>query len=119
MKDLNKLAIIILSLSVEDRDELSRIINNVNEECRINSLASPGYEGEPEQTEFDVVLKSYQNNNKIGLVKEVKRQLHIGLKDAKILTESAPCVIKENISLFDATHIQISLEAQGAVVELK
>ena len=71
-----------------------------------------------EQTEFDVVLKSF-GANKLGVIKAVSEITGLGLKEAKELVEAAPKSIKEGVSKEDAEKIKAYLVAAGAEVEVK
>jgi len=71
-----------------------------------------------EQTEFDVILKSF-GSNKIAVIKEVRRITGLGLKEAKDLVEGAPKAIKEATTKDDAEDLKKKLEAAGAEVEIK
>ena len=71
-----------------------------------------------EQTEFDVVLKSY-GSNKIAVIKVVRSITNLGLKEAKEVVESSPSSIKEGISKEDAEKISQQLTEAGATVEIK
>jgi large subunit ribosomal protein L7/L12 len=72
----------------------------------------------PEQTEFDVVL-SAAGGNKIAVIKAIREITGLGLKEAKDLVESAPKVVKEQISKADAEEMKKKLVEAGATVELK
>ncbi len=72
-----------------------------------------------EQTEFNVVLKSF-GAKKIEVIKAIRVVIPgLGLKEAKDLVESAPATIKEGISKDEAAAIQKALVDAGAEVELK
>lgn len=71
-----------------------------------------------EQTEFDVVLKSF-GANKVGVIKAVRGITGLGLKEAKTLVESAPAAIKEAVSKDEAEDVKKQLEEAGAEVEVK
>ncbi len=71
-----------------------------------------------EQTEFDVVLKSF-GANKVGVIKAVRGLTGLGLKEAKTLVESAPAAIKEAVSKDEAEDVKKQLEEAGAEVEVK
>ena len=73
---------------------------------------------EEEQTEFDLILKSY-GDNKIAVIKVVRAITGLGLKDAKDMVEKAPSTIKEAISKKEVEEMTKQLEGSGAVVELK
>ena len=71
-----------------------------------------------EQTEFDVIMKSF-GANKVAVIKAVRAITSLGLKEAKELVESAPKAIKEAASKDDAESIKKQLEEAGAEVEVK
>lgn len=72
-----------------------------------------------EQTEFDVILKSFDATKKIAAIKAVREVCaDLGLKEAKELVESGGKV-KEGISKADAATVKEKLEAAGCVVEVK
>lgn len=71
-----------------------------------------------EQTEFDVILKSF-GENKVGVIKVVRTITGLGLKEAKDLVEGAPSSIKEAVSKADAADIKKQLEEAGASVDIK
>ena len=71
-----------------------------------------------EKTEFDVSL-SDMGGNKVAVIKAVRAITGLGLKEAKDLVESAPCVLKEGASKEEADDFKKQLEEAGATVELK
>jgi large subunit ribosomal protein L7/L12 len=75
-----------------------------------------------EQTEFDVVLKD-AGAQKVQVIKAVREVVpSLGLKEAKVLVESAPASIfadGRRVSKDEAANIQSKLEAVGATVEIK
>ncbi|MEK6635929.1 MAG: 50S ribosomal protein L7/L12 [Planctomycetota bacterium] len=71
-----------------------------------------------EKTAFDVILKD-GGANKIQVIKAVRAETSLGLKEAKDLVEGAPKAVKEGVSKEDAEKIKKSLEAAGAKVEIK
>ena len=80
--------------------------------------AAADAEPEEEQTEFNVVLKDF-GPKKINVIKAVRQLTNLGLKEAKEVVESAPSNIMEAVSKEAAEEAKASLEAAGAVVELK
>jgi len=80
------------------------------------SAAAP--EPVEEQTEFDVVLKG-AGENKINVIKEVRKITNLGLKEAKDLVESAPATVVTGVSKEAAAEAKAVLEAAGAAVEVK
>jgi len=71
-----------------------------------------------EKTEFDVVLKG-AGENKINVIKEVRKITNLGLKEAKDLVESAPATVVTGVSKEAAAEAKAVLEAAGAAVEVK
>ncbi len=71
-----------------------------------------------EQTEFDVLLKSF-GENKVGVIKVVRTITGLGLKEAKDLVEGAPSTVKEAVSKAEAADIKKQLEEAGAAVDIK
>jgi len=71
-----------------------------------------------EQTEFDVVLKSF-GEKKVAVIKVVRAVTGLGLKEAKDLVERAPTTVKEATSKDDAEDLKKQLEEAGASVEIK
>ena len=71
-----------------------------------------------EQTEFDVVMKSF-GANKVAVIKVVRAVTGLGLKEAKDLVEGVPSTAKEAVSKADAEDLKKQLEEAGAEVEIK
>ena len=71
-----------------------------------------------EQTEFDVVMKSF-GANEVAVIKVVRTVTGLGLKEAKDLVEGAPNTVKEAVSKADAEDLKKQLEEAGAEVEIK
>ena len=71
-----------------------------------------------EKTEFDVELTEV-GAEKVKVLKVVREQTGLGLKDAKDLVDNAPKVLKEGASKDEAEAIKKSLEEVGAKVTLK
>ena len=74
-----------------------------------------------EQTEFDVMLKSF-GANKINVIKAVRALTNLGLKEAKDLVEStaaAPVAVLTAVSKSAAADAKAKLEAEGAGVDVK
>ena len=80
------------------------------------AAAAPAVE---EKTEFDVILKSFGESNKVNVIKVIRALTGLGLKEAKELVEGAPATVKEGISKADVDSMKKQLEEAGAVVEVK
>ena len=109
--------------------ELSELIKDVEDKFGVSAsvavaVAAPtaGASGEEsaseEQTEFDVVLTSF-GEKKVGVIKAVRANTGLGLKEAKDLVEAAPSVVKEGVNKDESEEIKKQLEAAGATVEIK
>jgi len=81
--------------------------------------AGAGAAAVEEKTEFDVILKSFDDTKKIAVIKEVRAITGLGLKEAKDLVEAGGKTLKEGISKDDAKKIKEQIEAAGGVVEVK
>lgn len=71
-----------------------------------------------EQTEFDVIMKSF-GANKVAVIKAVRAITGLGLKEAKDMVEGVPATVKEGASKDEAENVKKQLEEAGAEVELK
>ena len=74
--------------------------------------------GAEAKTEFDVIL-SAAGDKKVNVIKAVRELTGLGLKDAKGMVDGAPATVKEGVSKEDADAAKETLEAAGAVVEVK
>ena len=125
MADVKALAEELVNLSVKDVQELAKILK---EEYGIEPAAAAvvvaaegagaGAAAEAEQTEFDVILKA-AGQAKLNVIKVVKTELGLGLKEAKDLVDGAPSTVKEKISKAEAEALKAALEDAGAEVEIK
>ena len=71
-----------------------------------------------EKSTFDVILGDI-GPNKIQVIKAVRAETSLGLKEAKELVESAPKAVKEGVSKEDAEKVKKILEEAGAKAEIK
>lgn len=67
---------------------------------------------------FDVVIEAV-GERKLDVIKQVRTLTNLGVKAAKMLVESAPVAIFQNVEKAEAAMIKTALEAAGAVVALK
>jgi large subunit ribosomal protein L7/L12 len=72
-----------------------------------------------EKTEFNVILKAFDDTKKIAVIKEVRAVTGLGLKEAKDLVEGAPKSLKENVSKEEAAKIKESITAAGGTVDIE
>ena len=124
MADVKALAEELVNLSVKDVQELAKVLK---EEYGIEPAAAAvvvaadgagAAAAEAEQTEFDVILTS-AGQAKLNVIKVVKTELNLGLKEAKDLVDAAPATLKEKISKAEAEALKAALEEAGAEVEVK
>ena len=71
-----------------------------------------------EKTEFDVILKDV-GAEKIKVIKVVREQTGLGLKEAKEVVDNAPKAVKEGVSKEDAEKIAAAFKEVGATCEIK
>ncbi|WP_342219690.1 50S ribosomal protein L7/L12 [Rickettsiella endosymbiont of Miltochrista miniata] len=108
--------------------EVVDLIKNMEEKFGVSAAAAtvavaaaPGAAAAAveEKTEFNVELKEV-GPNKINVIKVVREETGLGLKEAKDLVESAPkAVIKEGMSKADAEKLIAKLTEAKAVGEMK
>ncbi|GHT65004.1 50S ribosomal protein L7/L12 [Spirochaetia bacterium] len=72
-----------------------------------------------EKTEFNVILKAFDDAKKIAVIKEVRAVTGLGLKEAKDLVEGAPKPLKEGVSKDEAAKIKESVTAAGGTVDIQ
>ena len=109
--------------------ELSELVHALEEEFGVSAAApaavavaaapAAAAEAAEEKTEFDVIMTSF-GSEKIKVIKAVREVVSgLGLAEAKALVEGIPAKIKEGVSKEDAEAIKATLEATGAVIEIK
>jgi large subunit ribosomal protein L7/L12 len=81
--------------------------------------AAAGGDAVEEKTEFNVILKAFDDSKKIAVIKEVRTVTGLGLKEAKDLVEGAPKPLKENVSKDEAAKIKEAVTAAGGTVEIQ
>jgi len=84
----------------------------------VGGMTPQAGEAAEEKSEFDVILSDI-GPNKIQVIKAVRAETDLGLKEAKELVESAPKAIKEGVSKEDADKAKKALEDAGAKVDIK
>jgi large subunit ribosomal protein L7/L12 len=118
----------IVALTLKEAKALSDYLENVHgikpaAGGAVMMAAAPAEAGPVKeavvQTEFDVVVESYEASKKIGIIKVVRAATSLGLKEAKDLVEAIPAKVKEGISKEDAEKLKKELEEAGAKVVVK
>ena len=124
MADIKAIAEELVNLTVKEVKELADVLK---EEYGIEPAAAAVAVAAPaaaeaaqveEKTSFDVVLKS-AGAQKLQVVKAVKEQTGLGLKEAKDIVDAAPSTVKEGLDKAAAEALKKALEDVGAEVELK
>lgn len=124
MADIKAIAEQLVNLTVKEVNELAQVLK---EEYGIEPAAAAVAVAAPaaaeaaaveEKTSFDVVLKEV-GGQKLQVVKAVKEQTGLGLKEAKDIVDAAPATVKEGLDKAAAEALKKALEEVGAVVELK
>ena len=109
----------LANLTIREAKELVRILEDDHGIVHINPykpILEPVIIDEGPD-EFDVYLKD-TGQYKLGVIKSVKESMGIGLRDAKDLVDSAPCLLKSNVFAAEAELIKTNLEEAGALVDL-
>ena len=119
---------VVKGMSVLELSELVKALEDtfgVSAAAPVAIAAAPGAamaageaEAAEEQTAFDVVLLS-SGDKKIQVIKVVRTQTCLGLKEAKALVDEAPKPVKEGINKEEAEKAKAELEEAGAAVEIK
>ena len=122
MADLKALADQLVNLTVKEVSDLGNILEEeygIKPAAAAVAVAGPAAGGEAaaEQTEFDVILTSF-GSAKLAVVKAVKSELGVGLKDAKALVDALG-TLKEKVSKDEADKLKEALESAGASVDVK
>ncbi len=127
MADLQAIKEQLNSLTLLEAAELVKMLEEewgVSAAAPVAVAAMPGGAGAgaaeeaEEKTEFDVILKDI-GPKKINVIKEVRADTSLGLKEAKELVESAPAPVVQGVPKDVAEDVKSKLEAEGAVVEIK
>ena len=107
--------------------ELSELVHELEDVFGVSAAAPVAVAAAPaagaaapeeEKTNFDVVLEGF-GENKIAVIKVVRKLTNLGLKEAKEVVESAPKAILEGAKKEDAEAAKKELEDAGAAVSLK
>ena len=127
MADLKAFAEQLVNLTVKEVNELAQILKDeygIEPAAAAVAVAAGPAAGAgeataaEEKTSFDVVLKE-AGAQKLQVVKAVKEQTGLGLKEAKDIVDAAPATVKEGLDKAAAEALKKALEEVGATVELK
>ncbi len=109
-------SIIKRNLSYSEAQKLQHVLTDAGGLIEIQS-----YEQTREEASsiiYNVILK-YAGLAKLQLVKTIKEVCNMGLKEAKDLVDSAPSIIKRNLSYSEAQTLKKVLEEAGGIVEIQ
>ena len=106
--------------------ELAELVKALEEEFGVSAAATAvavagpaaAAEAAEEKTEFDVILKDV-GSEKIKVIKVVREQTGLGLKEDKEVVDNAPKAVKEGISKEDAEKVAAAFKEVGATCEIK
>ena len=106
--------------------ELHELVKALEEEFGVSAAATAVAVAGPvaaaeeveEKTEFDVILKDI-GPEKIKVIKVVREQTGLGLKEAKAVVDGAPAPVKEGVSKEDAEKLVAAFKEVGATCEIK
>ena len=104
--------------------ELNELVKACEEEFGVSAaagvvVAAAGpAEAAEEKTEFDVELTEV-GSEKVKVIKVVREETGLGLKEAKEVVDNAPKIVKEQADKATAEDIKKRLEEVGAKVTLK
>ena len=108
--------------------EVSELVKMMEEKFGVSAAAPVAIAAGPaaapaaaveEKTEFNVILKAYDESKKLAVIKEVRALTSLGLKESKDLVEGAPKPLKENVSKEEAAKIKEAITAAGGTVEIQ
>lgn len=112
----------IEKMSVLDLAELVKILEEkfgVSAAAPAMMMAAGGAAAPVEEkTSFNVELTG-AGENKINVIKAVRELTSLGLKEAKDIVDSAPKMLKENVSKEEAEEVKKKIEAAGGSVVVK
>lgn len=117
MADLKAFAEQLVNLTVKEVNELAQILKDEYgiepAAAAVAVAAGPAADAAPaaeEKTSFDVVLKA-AGAQKLQVVKTVKEQTGLGLKEAKDIVDAAPATVKEGLDKASAEALKKALES--------
>ncbi|MGI4816686.1 MAG: 50S ribosomal protein L7/L12 [Janthinobacterium lividum] len=110
----------ISEMPVKEIMELISMIEkkfNVSSNIPLNAANNSIESTKEEKVSFNVKLKTI-GSNKVSIIKIIRSTTGLGLKESKDLVESAPTIIKENITKESAENICKMLIESGATAEI-
>ena len=103
--------------------EIKELVDGLKEEFGIDptavAVAGPAAAEESSGPSVVSVWLNSDGGNKVAVIKVIREITGVGLMDAKKTVESAPVVVKEDISSEEAEPLLEKLKAAGAEAEAK
>nr|YP_009256675.1 ribosomal protein L12 [Entransia fimbriata]ANI25394.1 ribosomal protein L12 [Entransia fimbriata]WKT05783.1 ribosomal protein L12 [Entransia fimbriata]WKT05902.1 ribosomal protein L12 [Entransia fimbriata] len=129
----NKISTIIEQLKSITLIEAAELVTQIEETFAVNASIDTGTrmivpqtlttsptETVEEKTEFDVILEEVASDKRIAVIKALRSlDSSLGLKEAKLLIESLPKVLKNAVSKEEGESAKVKLEEAGAKVIVK
>ena len=123
MADIKAIAEELVNLTVKEVNELATVLKDEYgiepAAAAVAVAAGPaaGAAAAEEKTAVDVILKA-AGSAKLQVVKAVKENCGLGLKEAKDLVDGVPSKLKEGVAKEEAESLKKVLEEAGAEVEI-
>ena len=123
MADIKAIAEELVNLTVKEVNELATVLKDEYgiepAAAAVAVAAGPtaGAAAAEEKTAFDVIVKA-AGSAKLQVVKAVKENCGLGLKEAKDLVDGVPSKLKEGVAKEEAESLKKVLEEAGAEVEI-
>ena len=123
MADIKAIAEELVNLTVKEVNELATVLKDEYgiepAAAAVAVAAGPaaGAAAAEEKTAFDVILNA-AGSAKLQVVKAVKENCGLGLKEAKDLVDGVPSKLKEGVAKEEAESLKKVLEEAGAEVEI-
>jgi len=114
---VTKLANNISKLTTEEIDELNTVLINMGIASNIYKYSN-GIINNSQSTAYNVYLTS-AGDKKILMVKTLKELFGIGLREAKDIIDSIPCLLAEDVSIDIAEAYKNDIESIGGKIEIK
>ena len=121
MADIKAIAEELVNLTVKEVNELATVLKDEYgiepAAAAVAVAAGPAAGAAEEKSAFDVILKA-AGSAKLQVVKAVKENCGLGLKEAKDLVDGVPSKLKEGVAKEEAESLKKVLEEAGAEVEI-
>lgn len=123
MTDVTQLGSTIASLTLGEANELAKLLE---EEYGLKPIQTPTVAipledtaPTPEPDEFRVTIVAYAGNKKIPVIKAIRAETSLGLKEAKNATENLPFMFEQSYDKEGAEKVANMLKEAGAEVTIE